>query len=224
MFVAGGMLMAKTPFANIIFDVPSKTDDFDGKGHERSAKALAEGIHQVFGNGGGAIGLEGSWGAGKSSVIEMATEKLEAITPKDDARKFRYHVFSFDLWTHQTDEFRRAFLERFLDFMQDVDFDHEVDLEVQRDRIRNRKKEVTNESKRRYTAVGAIIVLLLPFLPLVYAWLNPAAFANANNLKPIPGLNFVLPLPGILSVIALASILIGLAYFRREYLAAPRGQ
>jgi hypothetical protein len=212
--------MIETPFANIIFDVPSKTDDFDGKGHERSAKALSEGIHQVFSNGGGAIGLEGSWGAGKSSVIEMATQQLDKLAPSESADQFKYHVFTFDLWTHQTDEFRRAFLERFLDFMQTAKFEHKVDLEEQRDRIRNRKKEVTNESKRRYTTAGAIIVLLLPFLPLAYAWLNPAAFVSANKLKPFPGLDFVLPLPGILSVIAIASVLIGLVYFRREFLRA----
>ena len=153
--------MTEAPYANIIFDAPSKTDEFDGKGHLRSAKALSEGIHQVFCNGGGAIGLEGNWGAGKSSVIEMASEHLEHIAPLEGEQPFKYHVFTFDLWTHQTDEFRRAFLERFLDFMERAEFDHHVDLEKQRDRIRNRKKEVTHESKQQYSATGAVIVLLL---------------------------------------------------------------
>lgn len=204
----------KTPTASIIFDIPTADDAFDGAGHRRSAKALAEGIDQVFENGGGAIGLEGAWGAGKSSVIRMAEANLEEVPSRkpEGSSKPAYHIFTFDLWTHQTDEFRRAFLERFIDFVDQGAFPHKVNVQLERDRVRNRKKQITNENRHQYTSAGAFIVLLLPFVPLVYAWLNPAAFVNLTSLNRVPLM---------VLVATVAAILISLVMIRHHYLRLP---
>ena len=59
----------------LLLDDPSREDAFDGKGHERTASALTSAIRDL-GEGDGAIGLEGEFGAGKSTVICLAEDGL----------------------------------------------------------------------------------------------------------------------------------------------------
>lgn len=53
---------------------PAQRDLFKGKAHDRIAAALVEIL--CNGSGGRAIGLEGTWGSGKSTVIEIASDLL----------------------------------------------------------------------------------------------------------------------------------------------------
>lgn len=196
--------MSKAPSAKIVFDRPTNTDGFSGGGHSRSADALADAVQQLT-PGGGTLGLEGPWGSGKSSVIEMAQDRLNK-----PGSPYSFHLFTFDLWTHQSDEFRRAVLEELLSFVAASKFSSEFDIQAERDAIRNRKKHVTNENRRRYTFVGLIVVLFLPLLPIFYLWINPTAFSNIKSLGATPWVFLVL------LVLAFASVpfLIAGAYKR----------
>ena len=73
-------------------------DAFSQKTHERIADSIVSLIENE--KGGTTIGLEGSWGSGKSTVISLMTAKLS------DAK-----VFIFDAWAHEGDCLRRVFLE-----------------------------------------------------------------------------------------------------------------
>ena len=85
------------------------SEDFFGC-HERIATSIAT---QVESNQEGkTIGLEGTWGSGKSSVIEM----LEAKWEKEKNNNIR--VFKYDAWEHQGDPLRRAFLEELITCLQ----------------------------------------------------------------------------------------------------------
>ena len=149
--------------AKIIFGEPKSQDEFGGLGHERSGKALADGIRQLAERtegrrrAGGAIGLEGAWGSGKSTVIDIAGRKYLGTD---------YRIFTFDLWRHQSDDFRRSLLEQFIGFARGEfnpkgkDGEHihasdderpKVDLNVDKihDDIKNRKSVTTTTSSRR---------------------------------------------------------------------------
>lgn len=54
--------------------------------------------------GGNVVGLEGEWGSGKSTVVQLMREQLDQLSP--DTR-----VVVFDAWAHQGDPLRRTFLE-----------------------------------------------------------------------------------------------------------------
>ena len=99
----GNMTTART---KIIQDTPSDQDDFHGEGHKRSALALAHAVEQ-FVDRDGAIGLEGQWGAGKSTVINLAEKHFKASGQKGKKRR----VFTFDLWVHQPELLKLAFLQ-----------------------------------------------------------------------------------------------------------------
>ena len=65
------------PRTILIEDVPSTTDDFglEGQGpHERVARAITDLI--LGENGGKFIGLEGTWGSGKSAVVNLISYQL----------------------------------------------------------------------------------------------------------------------------------------------------
>lgn len=183
--VAGNQVGNTWP-AKIIFDEPKGEDEFGGRGHERSASALADGIRQIAERtsgrqrAGGAIGLEGAWGSGKSTVIDIAKQKY--LGPE-------YRMFTFDLWRHQSDDFRRSLLEQLVTFVREEfnpkdkdgkyihgkdDSRPKVDIDIDRkhDEIKNRKSVTTTTSSRRLSLFAAILIILLPLMPLAYAALT----------------------------------------------------
>lgn len=76
-------------------------DAFSQKTHEHIANSIVSLIENE--KGGTTIGLEGSWGSGKSTVISLMTAKLSNAK-----------VFIFDAWAHEGDCLRRVFLESLL--------------------------------------------------------------------------------------------------------------
>lgn len=180
--------------ARIVFGEPTNKDEFDGGGHDRSARALADGVKQLSERmegrrrAGGAVGLEGAWGSGKSTVIDIA---------RDQYLGDGYVVFTFDLWRHQSDDFRRSLLEQLISFVRSAfnpkgkDGRHihdepdprpKVDLNIDKkhDEIRNRKSVTTTSSKRRITLFGTALAFLLPLLPIGYSLLSPTMLKDAT--------------------------------------------
>ena len=82
-------------------------DAFSQKTHEHIADSIVSLIENE--KGGTTIGLEGSWGSGKSTVISLMTEKLSNAK-----------VFIFDAWAHEGDCLRRVFLESLLTHITDL--------------------------------------------------------------------------------------------------------
>lgn len=58
------------------------------------------------------IGLEGGWGSGKTTVINMVSDLLEG--------KSNITVFRFDAWAHQGDPLRRTYLESLIVHFQNL--------------------------------------------------------------------------------------------------------
>ena len=147
----------------ILYDRPSGTDEFGGKGHERTASALADTIVQLCETG-GAIGLDGQWGAGKSTVIALADKFLRARTHG----KYEYRIFTFDLWTHQTDPFKRSFLEEFIDWIETEQVVGRSVIDEKRDLIRDRHKTIKTQNTRVYNFFGLTFLAIAPLIPVIY--------------------------------------------------------
>ena len=65
-------------------------------------------------DGGRAVGLEGGWGAGKSTIVRLVAEKLKGTSASST------RIAVFDAWAHQGDPLRRTFLEQLIQCMQDA--------------------------------------------------------------------------------------------------------
>lgn len=87
----------------IISDSPASSDTLDS--HDRIADAILSLVEST--EGGKTIGLEGAWGSGKSSVIQILEKKI--------ALRQNVFLYKFDAWTHQGEPLRRAFLEGLFD-------------------------------------------------------------------------------------------------------------
>ena len=97
---------AKKTYPHFIQSKPCGIDKSEGKSQELLTKAIENHILSTDeGNNSYSlpriIGLEGSWGAGKSNVIKQLKEKFEN----------KYYLFEYDAWGHQEDLQRRSFLE-----------------------------------------------------------------------------------------------------------------
>ncbi len=95
----------------LLSNAPLGEDLFEGKSQELIADAIVEQLernanqrdpdlhHQM-------IGIEGSWGSGKSNLVEIVKKKL---SEKYESKNF--HFFTYDVWGHQEDLQRKAILE-----------------------------------------------------------------------------------------------------------------
>ena len=83
----------------LLTDLPADKDAFGA--HERVARAIADVVRTE--DGGRTIGLEGGWGAGKSTVVKLLEQELAGDA--DSA------AWIFDAWAHEGDPLRRSFLE-----------------------------------------------------------------------------------------------------------------
>lgn len=101
-----------TKYPHFIPDKPAGVDYFEGHSQERLAHIVCDYVRRVdaqpkvSGQVGVAmpriIGLEGSWGSGKSNVVRMIEGELT---------KEGYYTFTYDAWGHQEDLQRRSILE-----------------------------------------------------------------------------------------------------------------
>ena len=101
-------------YPRFISNQPCGEDMFLGKSQERIAKAISEHIkleeQKTKKNKEGKkevcvphiIGVEGSWGSGKSNLIRII---------KENNLKDSHYIFEYDTWGHQEDLQRRSFLE-----------------------------------------------------------------------------------------------------------------
>ncbi len=140
----------------LIDDLPTKKDEFGS--HEGIADAIADIVRDE--NGGYAIAIEGTWGSGKSTIIELLKQKLQD------------QVFVFDAWAHKGDPLRRVFLERLIRFLCDGKHLKPAEWDEKLDLLTHRIKRTTTRSTPRLSTWGtvlAFVTLLIPFGTALFA-------------------------------------------------------
>ncbi|MGH1576491.1 P-loop NTPase fold protein [Planktotalea sp.] len=194
----------------IIQDEPTKTDLFHGGGHERTAHSLSRAIVK-FDDGDRAIGLDGSWGSGKSSVVEMAARKLKEQNGKG---KKTYHFFTFDIWKSQGSGFRRSYLEHFITWAKQNFPKKRPYLDDIEKQIQGKTKEIETNNQPILDWYGVCVLVFLPFLPLYYFWAK-SAFDTINKNPELSLWNF-LGTPPFLILLGFLVITLVLAAYRIE--------
>ncbi|RWO40262.1 MAG: hypothetical protein EOS12_25460 [Mesorhizobium sp.] len=151
---------------NILLDEPSEEDLFHGQGHDRTASALASAIRN-FKDADRAIGLDGPWGSGKSSVVGIAERKLHQSNGNG---KINFSFFAFDIWKSQGSAFRRSFLEHFISWAK-IEFPKKLSkLDILENKIRGKIREVDTDNNLILDWYGIGVLLSVPFIPIYVLW------------------------------------------------------
>lgn len=141
---------------NLISDTPSTEDKFGP--HGRLTQAIADLISKNQ-EGGKTIGLEGGWGSGKSTVINLLKYNLLGNP--------NVLLINFDAWAHQGDPLRRTFLETLIstikternDWIRNDHWDKKL-LELS-----NRLKRTKETNIPKLTLLGKILLIAALFVP-----------------------------------------------------------
>lgn len=159
-------------------DEPSETDFFGS--HSKVAAAVSDVICED--NEINVVGLLGSWGSGKSTVVSQIQKQLGERTSNT-------HFFNFDAWLYQNDPPRRSFLEALIqDLSQnELSTDHEWDSRLAD--LSGRSEETVTETSRRFSPTGKWIFGSLGLLPIGTVVLGRAL--DSNNLNQAPWMFWV---------------------------------
>lgn len=177
-------------------DNPATTDEFPTRAHQRVAKTLVAIIRG--GDGGRAIGLEGTWGSGKSTVIDFALAEFNAANAKSDTR---YSVFVFDAWAHQGDPIRRVFLEELIASLSAAGAVDKRKWNDELEKLQSKKKKTTETRAEKLSAVARATLLALPLYPAAYGLV--AAAVSDNTKGSLAGLPvWLLALLGVGIIVA----------------------
>lgn len=132
--------------------------------HNRVARAVAEVILSNCESGGKMIGLEGGWGSGKSTVINLIKEQLSSNSKG-------ISFFYFDAWAHEGDPLRRTYLESLIRHFQSIKWvdkskwDSRLDSLAKRRRITQTRTVPTTTTLGKVFAISALLVPVgVPFL------------------------------------------------------------
>jgi hypothetical protein len=143
-------------------DKPSAVDELGA--HDRLADAIVHVLQDVPDVK--TIGVLGSWGSGKSTVIELVERKLHEC-----AETQHIHCFKFDAWLHQSDPPRRAFLDGLVAYLKNQegfdDLNREgADWHPKFDELNKVTDEFTSTTTPRLTKAGTWYLPTLVMLPL----------------------------------------------------------
>jgi len=139
----------------LLSDLPSEEDYFGG--HERVAGAIAKLINGE--DGGKSIAVIGSYGSGKSTVINLFRKKIES---ENNETK----VFIFDAWQHEGDRLRRSFLEQLIDSLREFEW---LEKRIADEEKNSFLQQVTKEKLTRW---GALMLFIAIYSPLARSFLS----------------------------------------------------
>ncbi|ASG66814.1 hypothetical protein CEW91_12000 [Idiomarina piscisalsi] len=145
----------------------SSNDELTDKVHERTAEAIYQFIkNERSGSEGLTIGLEGSWGSGKSHIINLTRGMFSHCTDT--------LFFSFDAWAHEGDPLRKAFLNELINEAINRSSSPDSSLVNSLEGIKaqvNRGTETRLTSHAKPSVLGLVLMLSLILTPLGYGLL-----------------------------------------------------
>ena len=175
----------------LLADTPSETDSFGS--HERVARAIGEVVQTE--SGGRAIGLEGGWGAGKSTIVGLTAKELAQTKDCD------HRIAVFDIWAHQDDPLRRTFLENLITRAQEFGWVNNDQWDRRLSELTRRRREDTTRVIPKLTGAGLWFALTLLSIPVGAALISAGATLWASD-NPSEVLAAALLLAGLIGVLA----------------------
>ncbi|WP_194242838.1 P-loop NTPase fold protein [Gimesia benthica] len=179
---------------HLLNDLPSSIDAFaspdDVGPHRRVADAISNMIESSE-MGGKAIGLEGGWGSGKSTVVQFITDRFKGNE--------NYTVVLFDAWAHEGDPLRRTFLETVATSLTEYGWANKIIWKRKLEELANRRKTTTTKMIPKPTKLGKAMAISLLLVPIGTAFLA-GGFRQGVSLGWLLSVNWFFFLGSLLSL------------------------
>jgi len=155
----------------LIDDTPATQDRLSGEDeigpHAKVAAAIADLILSKDECGGKIIGLEGVWGAGKTTTLNFLRQKLNS--------SHDVTLFLFDAWAHEGDPLRRTYLESLIRHFQSLGSWIDRDKWEKKLETLSKRRRITNtRTVSQATTLGRFFALSVLAVPLGSALLTAA--------------------------------------------------
>lgn len=149
-------------------NTPIGEDKFEGQSQEKIANVLKDILcdpnFQI-------IGIDGTWGTGKSNLVEIVNKKLP-----------NHKFFIYDVWGHQEDEQRRAILLELTESLSKDDVIKNKESWEEKLQILLSKKKSTTTLNQPYLGIGFILSLLaIVYVPLVNVFVDKGGYKNLES-------------------------------------------
>jgi hypothetical protein len=141
---------------NLLREEAVDIDSFEDQTHEKIAETLFQIIKKE--TNGLTIGLEGTWGSGKSVVISILKKKL------NDDKNIPF--FYFDAWAHEGDPLRRIFLESLIEYLFTEKKEENKEVEELKKQISKKNKNCNIHTTRSVTGLGRLLTLATLMVPI----------------------------------------------------------
>ena len=140
------------------------SDEFTDQAHRHAADTLYEMISED--KHGVTIGIEGTLGSGKSTVINLLAKKMQPQTADEDESK--QVLFTFDAWAHSGDSLRRAFLVELASSLIEAVTEQNAQnaLSDIRKQLTNRKKVLSSHTEKSSTNFGTFLTFAALMVPV----------------------------------------------------------
>ncbi len=160
----------------------AQEDSYKNGTHQK----IADTLHHLIESDNEAItiGLEGEWGTGKSTVINLLEKKIN--NGSDDKTLF----FKFDAWSHDGDPLRITFLEKLIHQIKDELFAGGADEKTHEKldelfiKATGKVKTITNTSVKTSTKFGKLLAASIMLVPIGSALFSKSY--DYNNTSFIP--------------------------------------
>ncbi len=176
--MTSGDALPATLTPKFIFDSPAQIDSFGS--HDRVAKAVAQVVNERSDLK--IVGLLGTWGSGKSTVVHLIEEELKKT---DKPKGKETYFFTYDAWLHQNDPPRRSFLESFFEFIKSSDLPFDAKWSDDLAILSGKKAHITTKSTPIFTLAGKYIFFISLLFVALTQLFNPAGlkllFGDANE-------------------------------------------
>lgn len=183
---------------NLVFDEPESGDEFGP--HQRIADALAELIKE--GDKSVAVGIEGAWGSGKTTVVNLLRVSLRD-------REQDYALITFDAWAHEGDPLRRTFLETIIEQLKekgegDAKWVDPGEWEKKLEEISQRRTVEENKNVPKLDWWDKTLIFSLAFVPLGNVLLGAALREEVTiRWAAPPAWKFIIEfIPGVMFILA----------------------
>lgn len=173
--------MSNECVARFLEDDPASLDELGGA-HGRLARALADVVAESY--KGKLIGLVGTWGSGKSTVVHLLERDLE----DDTTDHIDAVVFNFNAWQHEGDPLRRTFLESLIGRLQEQEWLPKESFDKERETLARRREYTEVKSEPVLTWAGwltAVSLLIVPFGDALVAARKPLVWGVLVSGVPI---------------------------------------